>query len=111
VNKKSKNDDQNEVEVDEENNVVEMNANNDDNYVHENNSIDDNDLDNDVPEEDESDEEIVKSDLAVGSKNKKSRTKKTVSNNLVCEADSSFILMHGPGDFSSLGFNNFESQK
>ena len=58
MNKRSKNNDQNETELGE-NSVVDMNENN--------NDIEDNDIDNDTHEEEnESDEEIVESDLVVG---------------------------------------------
>jgi hypothetical protein len=84
---KSKNNEQTDVAIDENNNIVEMN---------ENDNIEENDIDYDVHEEEnESDEEILYSDLVVRSKKKKSRSKKTIGNNLVCEADSSFVMMHG----------------
>ena len=64
MNKKSKNNDQNETELGE-NSVVEMNENDNDNDN--DNDIEDDVIDNDTHEEEnESDEEIVESDLVVG---------------------------------------------
>ena len=108
VNKKAKNDsidDQVEIDVeDDTNTVVDNNVDNDDN------DIEINDVDDNFEEEGNvSDEDIVESDLVVGSKKRSARSKKTTNRNFICEADNDFALMHGPGDFSSLKCNDFNT--
>ena len=97
VNKKTKNDsvdDQVEIDVEDDTNVVDNDDNDD---------IEINDVDDNLEEEgNDSDQDIVESDLVVGSKKRSARSKKTTSRNFICEADNDFALMHGPGDFSSL---------
>ena len=100
MNKKSKNNDQTETKLGE-NRVVKMNENDDDNSVY--NDIEDIDIGNDTYEKENKSEE----DKKYLDKKKKLRSKKPFSNNLICEADKSFLMMHGPGDFSSLNCINF----
>ena len=46
----------------------------------------------------------------MGSKKRNARSKKTTNSNLICDADDTFQLMHGPGDFSSLSCNDFNNK-
>ena len=82
------------------------------NEVVENNDNDRNDDDDDNFHEDDLDSEpdVVESDLVVGSKERNARSKKTTNSNLICDADDTFQLMHGPGDFSSLSCNDFNNK-
>lgn len=51
----------------------------------------------------------IENDLLSGSKKRASRSKKTFASHHVCDADQSFLAMHGPGDFSGLICNDFKT--
>ena len=69
--------------------------------------------DNQDPAENEVEEEeadngvdgLVETDLLDGSK-KRSKSSKKMKRAFICEADQEFMQLHGPGDFSSLPYND-----
>ena len=115
-NKKAKinnSDDNNENAVDNNNAELDLPVIHDNDY---NTDVNDVNLDaevdldeEDVSEDIDEEEDLVTTDLVVGSKKRNARSKKTNNSNFVCEADKEFTAMHGPGDFSSLICNSFKN--
>ena len=54
---------------------------------------------------------IVESDLVIGSKKRNQRSKKTATNNLVCNSDTDFLQMHGSEELSSLPCNDIGNRE
>ena len=52
----------------------------------------------------------VKRALVTGSNTRGGKTKKTIDKSHLCEADSAFVGMLGPGDLSNLSCNDFKNQ-
>ena len=58
-----------------------------------------------IEDEEESDDAVVAAVLVTGSKNRNAKSKKTIENKIIIDADKEFLMMHGPGDFSNLKYN------
>jgi hypothetical protein len=54
---------------------------------------------------------VVETELLNGSKKRSARSKKTFKCRHICDADHSFLAMHGPGDFTDLSCNDFKTKE